>query len=126
MITKEKALVAADDLARIGGVTTKGIYNVLYEFIGRKPLIVAAALRFKNGLICSVPRPGRHHNVMHAGVDLGMGKPISRDLAEQGFLDADGQFLNRTEAMLRVIECKQPFKASGTPDSLELFSEDVW
>lgn len=129
MITKEQALTAVDDLddfARMGGVTAIGANAVLAEFIDRKPLVVAAAIKFnsKDGtVVCSVPRPGRHHNVIHACAGLGMKTPI---IGTQGFLDADGQFLNRTEAMRRVIECKQPFKPSGSPDSLELFSEDVW
>lgn len=97
-------------------------------------MIVAAAIKI-SGVVCSLPRPARHHDVLR-GLLHGFVSRTDRGYLEetQGFLTDQGIFLNRAEAMKHVIECGQ-----GTPrrDEListgysayngdELFSEDLW
>lgn len=82
-------------------------------------MIVAAALR-KYGVIISMPRPARHHNLFYAMSKLGCEVPD----AEQGFLTANGQFVNRRIAMQFATENGQV--REGQQHKPELFSEDLW
>ena len=69
----------------------------------------------------TVPRPGRHHNVIRKMVEAGRPKPIS---GKQGFVLSDGRFVGREEARVVAFEAgqlKQPARFSD-----KLFSEDVW
>ena len=38
--------------------------------------IVAAAVRSKRGLVCFMPKPARHNDIIHAMVDEGLEPPI--------------------------------------------------
>lgn len=100
-------------------------------------MIVAAAIKFggREGceLICFVPRPGRHHNVLHSlWFQFADGKRertfASYESEVQGFLTAEGKFLNRREAFIHVKECGQPMiRPMGVGyQGDELFSEDLW
>jgi hypothetical protein len=91
-------------------------------------MIVAAAIRIGK-LVCSVPRPGRHHDVIRACAKSGMPTPIGvmpglED--EQGFIDHEGNFLSRKQAALHVVKCGQPLRSSHINHRLGLFSEDLW
>ena len=44
----------------------------------------------------------------------------------QGFMDEDGNFLNRKEAFERAVECGQIKDEGETPENRILVSEDVW
>lgn len=96
-------------------------------------MIVAAAIKI-SGVVCSLPRPARHHDILR-GLLVGF-RRTDRGYREetQGFITGDGIFLNRKQAYLHVQDCKQ-----GTPrrDSIlfinpqayngdELYSEDLW
>lgn len=86
-------------------------------------MIVAAAIKFQDAVV-SVPRPGRHRHVLKACSDLGM----TMEKAAQGvygFLNHEGAFLNRVEALLEVLACRQPMLCQ-TAHPLGLFSEDLW
>jgi len=81
--------------------------------------IVAAAIKQGN-VICSVPAPGRHCDVIRTMAHAGFPIPIN---GLQGFLTDEGQFVERRVA-LGIAECARqllPGKGHG-----ELFSEDVW
>lgn len=86
-------------------------------------IIVAAAV-MQGDVICAVPRPGRHHDVIKGLANHGTPIPIR---GAQGFLTNTGRFVNRWEAMdiakaagqARQVDPKRPL--SG-----ELYSEDVW
>lgn len=96
-------------------------------------MIVAAALRVGH-LVCSMPPPARHHDVIHQMSGSGI---CDEDMehAIQGFLTDGGEFLGRRDALSHARECGQ-----GTPrrdalmkarpntyyDGPELFSEDMW
>lgn len=88
-------------------------------------IVVAAAFRSQSGLVFYVPRPGRHHDIIRAAADAGIPTPIT---GTQGFIDNDGVFMNRKEAMLVALEAKQPIireDAHNYPGG-SLFSEDLW
>lgn len=80
-------------------------------------MIVAAAIRV-NGLILSLPRPYRHHDIIKHAADLG----IEEVLSDQGFLTSDGEYVDRKVGKAIAIEAGQKFLA----ERHQLFSEDLW
>lgn len=99
-------------------------------------MIVAAAIKFPgregHALVCHVPRPGRHHNVLHS-LRMQYKAPSARTHKSyegevQGFLTDAGEFLDRRAAMLHVKECGQTMlRTPGIGyQGDELFSEDLW
>lgn len=81
--------------------------------------IVAAAIK-QDGMVCFVPRPGRHHDVIRRMAAAGIPTPI---VGEQGFVTDDGLFVNRKHALAIAQEAEQIIrKGAGS----ELFSEDLW
>jgi hypothetical protein len=99
-------------------------------------MIVAAAIQFPGkdcDLICFVPAPGRHHNVLHSlWHQFKEGKkdrtPQSYADEIQGFITDKGKFLDRLSAMRHAVECGQPMlrKPGIGYQGDELFSEDLW
>lgn len=84
-------------------------------------LVVAAAILDDDGIIYSVPAPGRHHDVISLMADAGIETPI---LGEQGFLLSDGRFARRTAAKDVARKAGQLLERASKLK--ELFSEDVW
>lgn len=82
--------------------------------------IVAAAIK-EGDVVCSVPQPGRHHNVMRAMAAVGVPIPI---VGQQGFITSEGRFVNRFEAQDIARAAGQIIRKTGPIG--ELFSEDVW
>jgi len=82
--------------------------------------IVAAAIKQGN-MICSVPKPGRHHDVIREMARAGIPIPID---GEQGFLTSEGLFVGRRLAKDIALMAGQVL--SGRGGVRELFSEDVW
>lgn len=99
--------------------------------------IISAALRWQ-GMILSVPKPGRHPDIMRAlGKTIQVIQPAVTDGAllelpvlpnDQGFIDSDGKFVGREEAMHIAREAGQlkPNIRDAKHPMKELFSEDVW
>lgn len=85
-----------------------------------KGYIVAAAIKEGN-MVCSVPKPGRHHDVIREMARSGVPIPIA---GQQGFLTSEGHFVNRYEARDIARMAGQILTKTGNPD--QLFSEDVW
>lgn len=97
-------------------------------------MITAAAIKFGN-LVCHLPTPARHADVLRAVKQMFRGRSDAGYLREvQGFMTDKGEFLNREQAYTHALECGQ-----GTPrrDSViasgyaayngkELYSEDLW
>lgn len=96
-------------------------------------MIVAAAIKIGD-VVCSLPRPARHADILRSLL-VGF-RRTDRGYREetQGFITNDGRFLNRQEAYLDAMQCGQ-----GTPrrDAIlstgynayngeELYSEDLW
>jgi len=83
--------------------------------------IVAAAVRLPDGLVCSLPRPARHFNVIRSLASHGIDQQGNH---EQGFLLSDGRFCRRTPARMVAEKAGQILPTAG--QTKELFSEDVW
>lgn len=85
-------------------------------------LVVAAAIKSaEDGIVYSVPAPGRHHNVIHMLAQAGFKPPV---LGEQGFLLSDGRFATRTAAKYVARKAGQLLERAS--ELKQLFSEDVW
>lgn len=85
-------------------------------------MIVCSAIR-ENGLIHVLPRPKRHHDIIHAMVTNGYKKPIQ---GEQGFIDHRGHYLGRESALQEALLCDQLKMENKCGNQKELFSEDLW
>jgi hypothetical protein len=83
--------------------------------------VVAAAIVGFDGKVYSVPKPGRHHDVIRMMVESGHPKPIT---GEQGFLLSDGRFVDRESAKIVAINAGQLLARAS--HSSDLFSECVW
>lgn len=53
-------------------------------------------------------------------------RDIDYSRTEQGFLNENGEFLNRYEAYREAVRCCQIRDASPPKEKQELFSEDLW
>jgi hypothetical protein len=83
--------------------------------------VATAAIRHKDGLIFSLPRPNRHHNISHALHALGIKQG---ERGEQGFILSNGEFATREEAKLVAIEANQLLTRAQDGD--KLYSECLW
>lgn len=84
--------------------------------------IVCAAIKdIKTGLIFSLSRPNRHHNILHLMYDI----KVSNGFGDvvQGFLSTHGDFYNREDAAKIALNNHQIEKLMSPPD---LYSEDLW
>ena len=83
--------------------------------------IQAAAIRAPDGQVFSVPRPGRHHDVISLMIEAGWLAPIR---GVQGFITDDGAFVDRTAALEIAKANGQIVQKHGSANLL--FSEDMW
>lgn len=74
------------------------------------------------GVVYSLPAPCRHHHVIH-WIYLHIGVPVDNEI--QGFLDHDGNFLDREQAWLHALAHGQ-VKFHFRPGDNWLYSEHVW
>jgi hypothetical protein len=83
--------------------------------------IVAAAI-LADGVIYSLPPPARHGTVMYH-YDIGL---VENSI--QGFIDTNGVFLSREDALVVANAANQIIEKTGYSDLAlsQLFSEDVW
>jgi hypothetical protein len=82
---------------------------------------IEAAAICVEGVVYSVPRPGRHHHVFKV-----MPEHVAKasHLNDQGFVTSMGRFVDRREAALIARAANQLIR-EPTP-SYMLTSEDVW
>lgn len=91
-------------------------------------MIVAAACRFR-GEIWTLPRPARHHHILHVMHEvLGWNgetrkvEPLAdEERIDQGFVDDAGVFIDREMSAIAAFMCGQIAEKKS-----ELFSEDLW
>lgn len=86
--------------------------------------ITHVAIRF-NGVIYSLPAPNRHHNVISHIVETTNALAVDAYDEDEGFLDEDGRYLNRKQALVNAMEHDQ-VKDVNNIRCGQLFSEDVW
>jgi hypothetical protein len=83
--------------------------------------IVAAAIVQPDGIVYVVPRPGRHHHVLHHMNGRGNTHDTYRS---QGFITSDGEFVDRDAAMRIAATSGQLIRP--VQGRTFLMSEDVW
>lgn len=96
------------------------------------PEIVTTAALLVNGVIWTLPRPARHHILLHAWAhahwvhdpvtNTGHPRKVPTD-AVQGFMTSEGRFVDRKEAERIARACGQ---LKGPMLGHELTSEDLW
>jgi len=90
-----------------------------------RPPITHVAIRFQ-GKVWSLPKPNRHHDVIRLIVETDPTvKTVNAYEDDQGFLDADGLYLNRRQALYNAQKNNQ-IKPDTTIRAGRLFSEDIW
>ena len=102
-------------------------------------MITHVAIKDRDGTVWSLPKPNRHHNVIHL-IQEQIGKPGALKLLgnhTQGFVKDNRRFLSRKEAFYEALQYRQllppynpinPSMRAGQVDETprELFSEDLW
>lgn len=90
-----------------------------------RPPITHVAIRFQ-GKVWSLPSPNRHHHVIRLIIDSdsSVTHVDARD-EDQGFLDADGRYLNRRQALYNA-QVNNQLKPDVKIRMNQLFSEDIW
>ena len=87
--------------------------------------IVAAAIVDDNAVMYSMPRPNRHHHIIHAISEQDVAGVVNiMDPSGQGFLTSYNRFVDREDALLIAVKAGQV--QSGNHHKRHLFSEDVW
>lgn len=84
--------------------------------------ITHVAILYENK-IWSLPKPNRHHHIIKEIYDSNGIGIISKDI--QGFLDSNGNFLTREEA-LEVARNADQLLDPKNVRLKKLFSEDIW
>ena len=81
-----------------------------------------------SGKLYSLPKPLRHGDIYKAKSLLEGSKQRTKATPPdiQGFLDEDGVFLNRRDALKRVLEIGQTIVNLSAIRGDKLYSEDVW
>ncbi len=89
------------------------------------PRITHVAIRFQ-GTVYSLPAPNRHHDVIRKIAEETGADTVPSMGEDQGFLDAEGRYLTRRQA-LGVAGREGQIKENALgPEIGKLFSEDVW
>lgn len=87
-------------------------------------MIIAVAILY-DGVVFSVAKPARHHDVIKKHFDE-TGLKGSGDQNGQGFLTDTGEFLDRKASAIHTRECGQFTDRVKIGHKKRLFSEDVW
>lgn len=87
-----------------------------------KPARIIGVAIVYAGQMYHLPKPNRHHDVIRS-IPGGVHGPDT-----QGFVDEDGEFLNRKKAMSRAEETGQLKRRPGEEfyQGPYLYSEDLW
>jgi hypothetical protein len=83
-------------------------------------MIKQAAIRLSADIIATLPKPNRHKDIIWALHNLGISK---LQFIDQGFLDENGEFLQREEAAKIALANGQAKSLHAPPD---LHTEDLW
>lgn len=84
-------------------------------------MIVAAAIKIGD-LICSMPAPHHHGDIISGLAAAGVPIPVC---AVQGFLTSSGRFLDRREAAIRAVQ-KHQIPAAKVHADKQLYTDDLW
>jgi hypothetical protein len=86
--------------------------------------ITHVAIRFQ-GRIYSLPSPNRHHDVIRKIVEETGVASIDGEERDQGFLDSNGMYLTRKQALLNA-EKNDQLRPNRPVYHNQLFSENLW
>jgi hypothetical protein len=87
-------------------------------------MITHVAIRF-NGVIYSLPKPNRHHDVIRLIVDTTDAATVDSHGDDQGFLDHTGKYLTRKQA-LHIAYISGQLREDRPVLHNQLFSENLW
>lgn len=100
-------------------------------------MITHVAIR-SHGVRYSLPAPNRHHHILwvlskrrgnegapEVADESLMAESLDPGENSQGFLDDQGNYLNRVDALAHALACNQ-VKDPNNIRAERLFSEDVW
>lgn len=87
-------------------------------------MITHVAIRF-GGKTWSLPKPNRHHDVIRLIAEETGVKKVDAHGDDQGFLDENGTYYRRSQALVHAFEHDQIKDPKGIRLNM-LFSEDVW
>lgn len=116
--TKETTDAYRDNFDAVFGTRDKA--DPVRQALEEPQQITHVAIKYANKVF-SLPPPNRHHDVIRM-----IGGISGPDV--QGFLDANGVFLNRKQAFevaTQTGQIKRP-DTPGTYQGPQLFSEDLW
>ena len=88
-------------------------------------MITHVAIKTRDKKVWSLPKPNRHGHVIHE-IHYNEGWTEAKWLLSehtQGFLNDNGEFLTREEALCEAKECNQIIRRTHPKD---LYSEDLW
>ncbi len=85
-------------------------------------MITHVAIKTEDGVVWSLPSPNRHHDVINYIYEHKQDEKMV--IGEQGFLNNEGKFLDRKEALYIAVQAGQLIRKTF-PEN-ELFSEDLW
>ncbi len=88
-------------------------------------MITHVAIRF-NGIIYSLPKPNRHHDVIRHIVETTDTKYVDAHGDDQGFLDDKGVYYRRKPALMHAKANNQVKPGAMGLRLGELYSEDIW
>ena len=83
-------------------------------------MIKQAAIRLSADIIATLPRPARHKDILWKLHELGISKI---QFIDSGFIDEEGEFLQREEAAAIALGNGQANSLHAPPG---LHSEDLW
>jgi hypothetical protein len=86
--------------------------------------IARAAIQARDGQVWSVPRPGRHHDVIALMAERPGHDPRDCSPERQGFTTSTGRFVGRVEGMQIAKAAGQVINKPHAP--MRLFSEDLF
>jgi len=86
-------------------------------------MIVGVAIWY-DGKVWALGRPKRHHHIRH-WIYLETGNNDAEETSVEGFIDNEGRFLNRAEALI-VARANGQLREDYPLDIEWLFSENLW
>lgn len=89
-----------------------------------RPKITHVAIKFE-GNVYSLPAPNRHHDVILHIIQVLKIETVNSYGENQGFLDENGQYLNRRQALYSA-QVNNQLKPGVQIKAGQLFSEDIW
>jgi len=89
-----------------------------------RPPITHVAIHFR-GQVWSLPAPSRHHDVIRLIVERSGADRVDTHGDDQGFLDADGRYLTRRQALISA-RANDQMRVDRPVWHNELYSENLW